>query len=470
MKFQIIMWLCIGWLPILMYFMLQNETKFKKNIALGVTLPYDARKDEEVVSVLRKFKCALALVCALLVLLAVGGAFLQNMSLSMTLWGIWVLLAVVAPYVPYVLSHQALRRIKAARGWTYAEKQVVTVDTSLMQPMKRRAVWLYVPPFVVSLLPLAWERSFLILYIVDAVFVVFCWLAERYLLRSRAERVDDNASLTAVLTQIRRHNWGKMWLLVAWCLALMSPISALSMTNPALMSVLFVALLLVMLACALGIEFRLRRVQEKLTAESGRGSYVDEDDKWIWGLFYYDKNDKKLIVNNRVGSNTTVNIAHTAGKVLMVAVALILLMIPLMFPLMESVGGAVTLELREEVLDGGSKKYELPIAEIAEVELLEELPQGLVRVVGSAMPNLLRGRFTSPETGKLMLSLDPTDGPYLLVTMTSGEKYLLGGRDGVIARIGFALLGKLADSRCRSGQHDRADGGAHDEDQQRDCE
>ena len=43
--------------------------------------------------------------------------------------------------------------------------------------------------------------------------------------------------------------------------------------------------------------------------------------------------------------------------------------------------------------------------------------------------------------GKLMLSLDPTEGPYLLVTMTSGEKYLLGGRDGTAAEI-FAALQK----------------------------
>ena len=441
MTFQMILWLSIGWLPILMYFMLCNETKFKKNITLGVTLPYDARNDAEVLAELQRFKRNIALGSAILVLLAAGGALMKNSSLSMTLWGVWVLLAVVAPYVPYVLSHQALRRIKTSRGWTYAPKQVVTVDTAVMQPMAHRSLWLYLPPFAVSLLPVLWERSFFVMYLVDAVFVVFCWLAERWLLRSRAERVDDNAELTAVLTQVRRHNWGKMWLLVAWCLALMSPIASLTLQRPALMSILFVALMLVMIVFALGIEFRLRRVQEKLTAESGRGSYVDEDDKWIWGMFYYDKNDKKLIVNNRVGSNTTVNIAHTAGKVLMVVVALVLLMIPLIFPLTEAAVGGVELSVSGEVLDGGSAKYELPIAEIASVELLDELPQGLVRVVGSAMPNLLRGRFTSPETGKLMLSLDPTEGPYLLVTMTSGEKYLLGGRGGAAAEI-FAALQK----------------------------
>lgn len=433
MTFQMILWLSIGWLPILMYFMLCNETKFKKNITLGVTLPYDARNDAEVLAELQRFKRNIALVCAILVLLAAGGALMKNSSLSMTLWGVWVLLAVVAPYVPYVLSHQALRRIKTSRGWTYAPKQVVTVDTAVMQPMPHRSLWLYLLPFAVSLLPVLWERSFFVMYLVDAVIVLLCGLGERYLLRSRAERVDDNADLTAVLTQIRRHNWGKMWMLVAWCLALMSPIASLSMTRPLLMSILFVALMLVMIAFALGIEFRLRRLQEKLTAESGHGSYVDEDDKWLWGMFYYDPNDTKLIVNNRVGSNTTVNLARPAGKLLMVVVALVLLAIPLISPVAELAAGGVALEISGEVLDSG--KYELELAEIAEVELLDELPKGLVRVAGTSMPKLLSGRFSSPETGAVKVSLDPTEGPYLLVTMHSGAKYLLGGSEGVAAEI-----------------------------------
>ena len=41
------------------------------------------------------------------------------------------------------------------------------------------------------------------------------------------------------------------------------------------------------------LEFGLRRAQEKLTVSSGTGWYVDEDDKWLWGLFYYDPHDRR---------------------------------------------------------------------------------------------------------------------------------------------------------------------------------
>lgn len=441
MTFQMILWLCIGFLPILMFFLLRNETRFKKNIVLGVTLPYDARKDGEVLSTLRKFKTGLTLVCAALLLLCVGGALVRDMSLSMTLWGMWVLLAVAAPYVPYVVSHLRLKRIKTQRGWSYARGQVITVDTSVIQPAKWLSPWLFLPPLLISLVPLVWERSFFAIYLVDALCVVLFWFCYRHLLRSRAERVDDNAELTKVLTQVRRRNWGSIWLLSAWGLALLSPVTALTATKPLLMSVLFAVLTLALIAFAMGIEFRLRHVQEKLTSSSGHGSYVDEDDKWIWGLFYYDRNDKKLIVNNRVGSNTTVNIARPAGKVLMVFVAVLLLAIPFIFPIAGAVSdGAVVLEIREDVLAAGGKQYELALEDIAQAELLDTLPKGLARVAGTALPNLLRGGFSAPETGKVKVSLDPTCGPFLLVTMQSGQKYLLGSRTPGAVEAVFAEL------------------------------
>ena len=57
---RLILWLCIIWLVPLMYVMLRNETKFKKNIVLGVTLPYQGRTDPEVMTLLARFKTVAA--------------------------------------------------------------------------------------------------------------------------------------------------------------------------------------------------------------------------------------------------------------------------------------------------------------------------------------------------------------------------------------------------------------------------
>ena len=51
---------------------------------------------------------------------------------------------------------------------------------------------------------------------------------------------------------------------------------------------------------------------------------LDDDDFWILGMFYYNPNDTRLNVEKRFGYGGTVNIAHPAGKVIMVIIAILL--------------------------------------------------------------------------------------------------------------------------------------------------
>ena len=51
----------------------------------------------------------------------------------------------------------------------------------------------------------------------------------------------------------------------------------------------------------------------------------DDDDNWILGMFYYNPNDTRLNVEKRFGYGGTVNIAHPAGKVIMIIIAILLI-------------------------------------------------------------------------------------------------------------------------------------------------
>ena len=50
----------------------------------------------------------------------------------------------------------------------------------------------------------------------------------------------------------------------------------------------------------------------------------DDDDNWILGMFYYNKNDTRLNVEKRFGYGGTINMAHPAGKVIGIVSAVIL--------------------------------------------------------------------------------------------------------------------------------------------------
>ena len=274
MTTRILLWLSLLWIVPLMYFMIANETKFKKNIAIGVTLPFEGREDPEVVACLKRFKKRLGAVCGGLIAAAAACNLVQDLGKTTTLVMIWLDLAVVLPYIPYVLCNRELKAIKARRGWRKQEPAVITVDTGAMEAPRWLSVWWFVPAVAVSLLPLLWETTLWALYVVNAVCVVLFWFGYRYAYRNKAERVDDDRDLTAVLTRVRRYNWGKMWLIAAWFMPLMGLGMSLTLEHPRVSTLIMVLLTAGLVGAALHIEFSLRRIQEKLTAQSGQNWYV----------------------------------------------------------------------------------------------------------------------------------------------------------------------------------------------------
>ena len=61
-------WALIAWLPALpvlpvVYFVLKNECKPKKNIVVGVTLPWEGLRDEAVLALLERYKREMRAAC-----------------------------------------------------------------------------------------------------------------------------------------------------------------------------------------------------------------------------------------------------------------------------------------------------------------------------------------------------------------------------------------------------------------------
>ena len=144
---------------------------------------------------------------------------------------------------------------------------------------------------------------------------------------------------------------------------------------------------------------------------------------------------------NRVGINTTVNLARRGGQVFMGLCAALLIFMPLLGVwLMGEESAPVELALTDTALvaSHGGSEYEIALDEIEEAQLLEELPDGLRRVAGTGMDTVLKGHFTSQDWGSLELCLDPRTGPWLLVTTAEGENFLFGA-PGATARVAQAL-------------------------------
>lgn len=443
MTWRIILWGSLIWLPFLICKILGGEARFTKNIAVGVTLPFDGRSDPEVQERLSRFKHELKLICTALVIAAIPCIFIKNLSASFTVFLIWTDLCIILPYIPYLRCNRDLKRIKLNRGWRSGSAELRSVDLSAVQEPRELPLWSFVPAVLLSLFPLLLERSLWPLYIANMLGALFCLLCYRWAYRRRAELVDADTELTNALTRIRRRSWERMWLITAYGLGAISPLVMLTRNSPTTMLCGIMALCALMVIAAVRIELKTRALQAKLSSESGSGWYADEDDKWLGGVLYYDPNDSRTIVNCRVGINTTVNLAQPGGRVLSVLIAMLLLALPFTGLIIDSATNkAVSLEVSDTQLIAhcGKGGYEIALDDIAEAELINELPQHLVRSFGTNAPHLLKGNFSAAGYGSLRMCLDPTCAPFLYIETTEGVKYILGSQNPGEAELVLASL------------------------------
>lgn len=443
MKTNFILWGCVIWLPILMYVLLKNETKFKKNIAIGVTLPQEGRTDSQVVAALNRLKKQLLWICIGLILIAVPCMFIPQTGAAMTVYMIWIDACIVLPYLPYIRCNKALRQIKQDKGWQQNNSaQQATIDlTAAAHSYRWLSPWLFALPLAIALLPLPFDPEQRWVYMIDAVSVFLCWFGYRYLYRNRAEVVDKNMAVTETLTRIRRYNWGKCWLIIAWFLALLNIIIWLGQSYFWLTMAGTLLLAFGITIVLIGVEFRTRTMQERLTADSGIDFYVDEDDKWLWGIFYYNPHDNRLIINNRVGMNTTINLAKRSGKIFMAATTLMLLALPLLGVWMdhlETTPVSLTVTDAAVIAAHTGNAYEIPLDTITQVEYIDALPS-IRRVAGTGMDTVQKGNYKTPW-GSARVCLDPRTGPYLHIVTADSKHYLLGSSDSAETESVYAAL------------------------------
>ena len=85
-------------------------------------------------------------------------------------------------------------------------------------------------------------------------------------------------------------------------------------------------------------------------------------------------------------------------------------------------------------------RREYTVDGIDSAELLYELPDGLTRVMGTGLPNLLKGDFRAAGMSHLHVCLDPNCPPFLLV-QSDGEYCLFGTRDSAQTESIFNEIG-----------------------------
>ena len=433
---SIIMLLCCYPALIIVCATLANEVKPKKNMILRVTLPYSARLDPRVVEICRSFKRNIWLSIIPLTLLLLPVFFIEASSVQITIFLSWILVALLVPNLVLIKNYKRLRALKRAEGWVtpYAGQTVVDLKAS-ETAAKPFSQWLFIPAFVTCLIPLIMiilepnsdeKLGYILIIGTFALTAVMGWAFYPVIFRQRADIVDSDSRRNAALTNVRRYNWGKVWLSFSWLSALLCVALWLLRDHDFWLSVCNAIYTCAILYIGISAEFVTRAMQELISEGSGMNSYVDEDDFWIFGSLYYNPNDSHVFINDRVGMGMGVNVGRPVGKIVMGFCVLVLLAMPFIGVWMMR----VEFSPREAVLRDGvcyfehiSESYEIALDSLVAAELIDELPKS-IRVNGTGLDGLLEGHFSVEGYGRCRFCLDPRDGPFL-VLQTDERTYII---------------------------------------------
>lgn len=435
------LFLALCFVPILpvIYFTMRNEVKPKNNLILSTTLPKEAWEDPRVLTITQKYTRELTITCIVLALLYLPAFFMEYVSVILTYVMLWVDALIIFPNIPYVRAVKAMRALKK-KNWYHPElKKIQVTDTSLASVFEeKQSTYTFVNfllPLLVSLIPLMFPLvvpvegslpALLIVILCNASSILACYYCYT-VLRKKEDRVNSDITLTAVLTRIRRYYWSKCWMYVSWLSVAISFSALLLYVSEWAFIIALGVLVTGIVVLVVGMDLKIRKEQQRLNKEQPSEILMDEDDNWPYGIVCYNKNDKNLFVNSRIGFGVTVNFAHPAGKALDIFAIVMLLLLPFigLFTVKEEftepqvVLTETTLEAHHTELE-----YSIPLDEIYAVTYLTEMPKAS-KTWGTNFPHLYKGKFSIKDMGQSgLLCLDPYDDAFLLVRTTDGTYYL----------------------------------------------
>ena len=445
------MFLCIVPTLIICFYQIYPGKWQEKKLVLGVKNREEFREGETadaVDAIYRKYRGQARIIMIAGCIISALLLLLHGMALQTTLWTSFVLLAILAINLPFLLGNREMKDLKRRMGLK-DEAGVSFVDLSNAGNIRALKPWKVFLPNLFGLVMLigmllmdlrvirietkAAVGSFLGTGIMATCVAMGFLIAGCALLMDglRNEVISTDSAVNANYNRAKKKNFADFFVTFLW-------INVIFMVGLAVMLGLFcsemlcmislaVYLILVMAGIAVFVS-REKRIEVRWQKEVTLLS--DDDDNWIGGMIYYNPRDKRLNVEKRVGMGGTINFAHPMGKVLGGLLALCLLFTVLSVVwicMIESTPLRLSVEDGKVVCHQLRNEYVIDLDDALSVEWGEDLGSlRLVRVSGVGMETLLKGNFTVNGENGCKVFLSTEAGKYIKI-VTKDHVYYVSG-------------------------------------------
>ncbi|MDO4710910.1 MAG: DUF1648 domain-containing protein [Peptostreptococcaceae bacterium] len=321
----------------------------KRNIVLGVTLSEEGLKRPKIRQMVAHFKSQVTKIGIFFWVFVIVYTYFYPDD-SATVSASVSMIYIVTGSVIYARSHDRVKKWKAENGF-YIEEQKIAVDLKMSsrRAKKKSLLWYYVPSLVVSLIPIIlsiknYDRlpeqipthydlylepdifapkspgAVLFPYIFSIVMACFFMLSN-YLMRvSRKNFGPGDLEDAIIRSEKAEFWWGICFGAISLSLSFLMALTYLPMSGVKIgrwMALFMISVLILSIASPIVVGLKVGTSGERLRSKTieGRNASYDDDDKWLWGILYYDPGDPATFVPKKVGVGYTINMATAIGKI-----------------------------------------------------------------------------------------------------------------------------------------------------------
>lgn len=320
-------------------------------IYFGVRFPKEYQGEKELKDIEKSYRKVISTIF-LIMFIGVNFLFfnLNNYSEDIlgAIMGITTAGSLVISFLVYIPYYKKTKILKKDRNWTYAKRNVVVVETTLRKPKKDEKIkpidskWflmLFLFPLIsigltmykYDAIPKIMEipytsfgefnkdtlRGFLIIYqfpIAQIFLATLLYGINKVIISSKVDL--NSGSIEKAI--IRKKKFKKMGSILIMVVALetlilfaLIQLSILFNFDSMIINYIFMIIQMITIIIFIIVFIKIGQGGRNITTKDEKDElYKDDDDKWILGSIYYNKNDPAWMVEKRLGMGWTVNFAH----------------------------------------------------------------------------------------------------------------------------------------------------------------
>ena len=439
----------VGCYPILflMYFLYRNLAN-KNGYCFGATISKELRDGDETKAIDAWYRKELKKYTLVLAVIPFVVFFTPYVSIEFTIWMIWILVVCFYPMFFYAKANKQVQEVKKERGWINVS-EISYTDLKIASVPRKVKFTTFFPTMLFSVIPVVWsykrfhEAGYMAFHLClitfaacTILFYVFAVLTDRQKISVICDDSDTNMNFARAKKQI----WKNFWLVCAWVNTAFVWFILVGMY----VRHSFIWMLLIgsvvygigIVIVALKLVKQIHEVNRKYESKRTVVDAATDDSHWPYGLIYYNPNDKHIMVENRMGTGTAMNMATGVGKSMYVIATLCLLIIPIscIWMIMLDFTPIQTTVINEQIVcQHLSVEYEIPFAAIEAYDVIDELPE-MTKLNGNGMDHVLSGTYEIYREGTFEAFLNPQNHLFIRI-VTEDETYYISGVDDAQTQI-----------------------------------